>query len=104
MLGIVVLVLLVLSSVGFSLWSWRKLHALEQRSEGESGIRASAVGLWSTIPVLVAGAVLTWRSALSGVAAVEFFVAYSAVAYPLLLWTGYLLMRVARRSSERRPK
>lgn len=104
MLTVVVLSAIVLGSIGVSIWSWRKLGSLDQRSSGGPALRAWPLGLSSTVPVLAAGAVLTWRSSLSGRAAIEFFVAYAAVAYPLLLWTGYLLMRIARRSSGRVPK
>jgi hypothetical protein len=93
-----VLVLLVLASAGLSLLSWRKLRELEERAAGRVSFRTSRVALFSVLPVLLTGALLTWRHALSGADALEFFIAYAAVAYPLLLWIGYVLMRIARGS------
>ena len=100
MLGAAVLSLIVLASLALSLWSWRKLHVLEQRAEGKAVVPAGRLALYSAVPVLVTGVILTWRHSLAGWPAIEFLIAYIAVAYPLLLWIGYLLMRIARGTSD----
>lgn len=96
MLVAAVLSLLLLGSVALSAWAMRKLHSLKRAGSGPWSFRPGILALFVAVVVLLAGMTLTWRSGLAGRAAIEFFVAYAAVAYPLMLWIGFLLMRNGR--------